>query len=95
MMNKVQRIAFAVVAAAFAYTSVASAAIKNTRHNMSTSGAWNYTTAGGTYAGALDGDTSEICVFCHTPHGGNNVGVGPLWNRGFNNTVNTYTQYDS
>ena len=25
--------------------------------------------------------TTEICVFCHTPHFGNQ-GVGPLWNRG-------------
>ena len=94
-IRKAQLITLALVAAAFAFTSVANAAIKNTRHNMSTSGGWNYTTTGGTYAGALDGDTSEICVFCHTPHGGTNVGVGPLWNRGFNNTIGSYTLYSS
>ncbi|HSF94657.1 MAG TPA: cytochrome c3 family protein [Thermohalobaculum sp.] len=29
-------------------------------------------------AGGLDND--EVCVYCHTPHGGNNA-TGPLWNK--------------
>jgi predicted CXXCH cytochrome family protein len=96
-MKKMQLIAMALAAAAFAFTSVANAGIKNTRHNLSTSGGWNYTTAGAKYTGGVDnGDTAEICVFCHTPHGGTSVGVGPLWNRDFNpGGTGAYTTYDS
>ena len=37
---------------------------------------------------------TEICVFCHTPHGADiNPGRPPLWNR--NNSVATYTTYNS
>lgn len=36
-------------------------------------------------------DTTEICVFCHTPHSSNPV--GPLWNRSEQGT--TYTVYAS
>jgi predicted CXXCH cytochrome family protein len=96
MKKKMQLIAMALAAAAFAFTSVAEAGIKNTRHNLSTSGGWNYTTAGAKYTGGVDnGDTAEICVFCHTPHGDTQVGIGPLWNRVFNKTLNAYTLYSS
>lgn len=44
--------------------------VKNTPHNLSVSG------PGGVRATA----ESEICVFCHTPHGAA-VGPGALWNR--------------
>ncbi len=37
--------------------------------------------------------TSEICVFCHTPHHSNTAaGSGPIWNRS-NSTAATYTSY--
>jgi predicted CXXCH cytochrome family protein len=42
-------------------------------------------------------DTSEVCVFCHTPHNANNLGVmagAPLWNRRLTNT-NSYLMYTS
>jgi predicted CXXCH cytochrome family protein len=45
--------------------------IKDTKHNLSTSGPG--TTKSGT--------ESQICVFCHTPHGANTADVSPLWNR--------------
>jgi predicted CXXCH cytochrome family protein len=38
-----------------------------------------------------DADTSEVCVFCHTPHGANNQGEmagAPLWNRRLTDTSN-------
>ena len=35
---------------------------------------------------------SEICAFCHTPHGASKV-EAPLWNRSQNST--TYTMYNS
>ncbi len=43
----------------------------------------------GTYSGA----TTEVCVFCHTPHAGN-VGLdGPLWNRKITDTT-IFTLYE-
>jgi hypothetical protein len=36
-------------------------------------------------------DETEICVFCHTPHGGSLT--GPLWNR--NNPTTSWTHYTS
>ena len=43
--------------------------------------------------GVLD-DTSDICVFCHTPSiGGGNPPATPLWQRSLGN-VHTYTMYD-
>lgn len=49
------------------------AGIATTKHNLSTSGT-------GTFK-AAPGDTTEICVFCHTPHGANTTANTPLWNR--------------
>ncbi len=44
-----------------------------------------------------DADTSEVCVFCHTPHGANNQGEmagAPLWNRRLTDT-GSYLMYTS
>ena len=41
-------------------------------------------------AGALR-DYGEVCVYCHTPHGGRTS--APLWNRNFSTT--TYQMYDA
>jgi hypothetical protein len=38
--------------------------------------------------------TAEICVFCHTPHGGDNTAAVPIWNRKLNDPAN-YTRYSS
>lgn len=37
-------------------------------------------------------DTAEICVFCHTPHGGDNSAAVPIWNRKLNDP-NSYIRY--
>ena len=37
-------------------------------------------------------NTGEVCVFCHTPHGGDNSAAAPLWNRILSNS-STYTRY--
>ncbi len=66
------------VATAVAMTAMASGSafamvdsdIASTKHNLSATGGGNQT-----------GDTTEICVFCHTPHGANITQVVPLWNR--------------
>ncbi|RII29153.1 MAG: cytochrome C [Geobacter sp.] len=63
----------AVVSLMAAATTVSAMSIVGTKHDLSS------TTGGGTYKGS----TTQICVFCHTPH--NAVGVNgsfyPLWNR--------------
>lgn len=50
------------------------AGISNTKHNLSASGATgkNYLT---------NVTTTEICVFCHTPHGSDTSAPVPLWNK--------------
>ena len=57
--------------------------IANTKHNLSTSG------SGSVKANA----ESQICVFCHTPHGANTAAPAPLWNRDLSSA--TYTPYTS
>lgn len=37
--------------------------------------------------------TTQICVFCHTPHGANTAVQAPLWNKALPNS--TYTMYTS
>jgi predicted CXXCH cytochrome family protein len=59
------------------------AGIKNTKHNLGSTG---------TGANNMDG-TTEICVFCHTPHGSDNAAAVPLWNRDLGSqTYKTYAQ---
>lgn len=58
--------------ALMAASSVAMASVVNTAHNL---GSTNVT--GGNYNTA----TTEICVFCHTPHGADQSTFAPLWNR--------------
>ncbi len=56
--------------------------VRNTRHNLSAAGS-------GTVKATSE---SQICVFCHTPHGATPA-VTPLWNRRLGTTV--YTPYTS
>jgi predicted CXXCH cytochrome family protein len=73
-----------IVLSMFAWTNVA-ADVANTPHNLGTS-------AGGgpnTFSA-----TAEICVFCHTPHGGDTTAAVPLWNRTLAAPA-SYTTYDS
>lgn len=52
--------------------------VATTKHNMSTrAGLTNY---------------GEVCVYCHTPHGGQTSNA-PLWNRNFG--VGPYTMYNN
>ncbi|MBI5182348.1 MAG: hypothetical protein HZA06_05515 [Nitrospirae bacterium] len=70
------------------FASSAHAVITASRHNLSSATGVNtnyrsvYTTNG----------TSEVCVFCHTPHGGTTD--APLWNRAMA-TSGSYTPYSS
>ena len=57
----------------------ARADITSTPHNLSSAGA---------------GQTQEICVFCHTPHGGDTSASVPLWNKTLA-APTAYTTYDN
>jgi len=69
--------------ALMAASSVAMSAIMNTKHNLSSS----QTT--GNYS-----NSTEICIFCHTPHGGNQEVIAPLWNRNVTSD-GAYTRFSS
>lgn len=53
--------------------SVGAASIVGSKHDLSVSG------PGGKFTFASG--ATEICVFCHTPHGADITAVSPLWNR--------------
>lgn len=57
-----------------AFAAVVDGVISGSKHDLTTAG------AGGNKATGPGGAAAEICVFCHTPHGGNQT-VAPLWNR--------------
>ena len=63
----------------------AQAGISNTKHNLTLASNVNRVTGG---AG------TEVCVFCHTPHGADTSAPVPLWNKRVN-TGATYTTYAS
>ena len=71
--------------------------VVNSRHNLGSTGAHFQTTNANTAdAQANDltggGGTSEVCIFCHTPHHG--ATNAPLWNKG-SGAAATYTTYGS
>lgn len=63
--------------------------IKTTKHNLSTISGRGSVTGAATLTGVAD--YGEICVYCHTPHGGQTG--APLWNRAFGTTA--YDMYTS
>ncbi|MCB1917540.1 MAG: hypothetical protein KDG52_17730 [Rhodocyclaceae bacterium] len=66
----------ALVLTALALASgVAMAGISATKHNLTASG------PGPNQLTSDPGNTQEICVFCHTPHGANTDASAPLWNK--------------
>jgi hypothetical protein len=65
--------------------------VGNTRHNLTQ----RQTSGGGPAGATMDSsrnDYMEVCVYCHTPHGGNSTTTAPLWNRTMR--VTTYQTYD-
>jgi predicted CXXCH cytochrome family protein len=73
----------AVVALSVFVGANVSADIANTKHNLGTTG-----TGPNTFSG-----TAALCVFCHTPHGGDSSASVPLWNKSL--ITGTYVTYDS
>jgi predicted CXXCH cytochrome family protein len=81
------------IALAFSGVSAQTAAqrnegIKDTKHNFSNSSGRD--TANVNDLSASVSDYGEICVYCHTPHGGQTN--APLWNRQF--TTSSFTMYN-
>ncbi|MCI0506055.1 MAG: cytochrome c3 family protein [Gammaproteobacteria bacterium] len=67
--------------------------ISDSYHNLGSTNIRPTTPNGGTPANhSLD--TAEIRVFCHTPHGGDNTAVVPIWNRRLIDPA-VYTRYSS
>ena len=66
-----------------AASSVATASVSNTAHNLS----------GNVNGMHLVGST-EICIFCHTPHGANQSVDAPIWNRAVSST-SVYTRFST
>lgn len=72
-----------VVFATMAADTAMAAGIATSKHNLSLNTNSVYQTT-----------TTEICVFCHTPHGGDTSKDAPLWNRGATATGTGFTLYD-
>lgn len=70
--------------ALLAASSMAMASVVNTKHNL---GASHPTGVDGNHTNA----TTEICIFCHTPHGADQNTFAPLWNRAKN--TSTYQRF--
>ncbi len=69
--------------------------VVQSRHNLGAFGSHLTTmdqdTASATF-GRVTG-TTQICVFCHTPHHTEATNAGPLWNRGLSTTSANLTPY--
>jgi hypothetical protein len=65
--------------------------VRTTIHNLGTSNP-----IAGSNIAAGSNSTSEVCVFCHTPHGANKLapGAAPLWNRALPD-ASGYTMYSA
>ena len=58
----------------------AAVSIADSWHNLGAGNTKKVTPNGGSPANH-SAQTTEICVFCHTPHGGDNQAAVPIWNR--------------
>lgn len=67
------------VALATLVSTSAFALIANTKHDLSSGS-----------AATIKGNSTEICVYCHTPHGASSAGTAPLWNRTVVNATGFY-----
>ena len=65
--------------------------IRNTKHNFSATVIPDL--PGGATRDAFASTESQICAFCHTPHGANPAPRAPLWNRKLSGA--TYVPYSS
>jgi len=79
--------------ALMALSGASMAGISSTKHNLG--GSFNGGGANGATLGFnFTTSTTEICVFCHTPHGSDSSAPAPLWNRTLGTSAN-YQTYSS
>lgn len=72
-------------------SSVATAAVTGTKHDLSATSGNNAFTSD-TAAGTTVAQSDQVCVFCHTPHNANSAGQPiPLWNH--ETTAAAFTLY--
>lgn len=81
-MKTISKVASGLALVAVSSAAMAANGIANTRHNLGSAGTGNHTSA-----------TTEICVFCHTPHNANQAVQAPLWNRSASSA--SYQRYSS
>lgn len=74
----------AVLASFASFDASAQTSIKDSKHNLGSTNS--------TGTSKFDG-TTEVCVFCHTPHGANTNVSAPLWNKTAPTT--TYNMYST
>lgn len=78
--------------------AMGAASIKDTPHNLGSGNTLTKTPSGNTPPNHST-ETGEICVFCHTPHGGDNSAAVPIWNKklgiGGVSSDLSYTRYGS
>ncbi len=70
--------------------------VRGTKHNLSAAPDGSATPSGGTVPvrSVKASSETQVCVFCHTPHGAESITPGaPLWNRKLSTA--TYTPYAS
>lgn len=73
------------------FRAVAAQGILSTKHNLSPTGLGPVRATSQT--DTLGAANTEVCVYCHTPHGADTQVAAPLWNRAVNTTG--YTMYTS
>lgn len=78
---------FAAAVLSLGVAGSALAGITSTKHNLSSSGTGTNHTSGSP-------STTQICVFCHTPHGADTTAPAPLWNKALPGTA-SFTTYAS
>ena len=83
----------ALIASSTAMAGRPMSSIADSWHNLGSQNAWSVTPSGNAIANHSN-DTAEICVFCHTPHGGDNTAAVPIWNRKLNDPT-AYKRYSS
>lgn len=74
---------------------VHAATVVGTRHDLSSPSAFPAGTGPGPIRSSPSDATSEVCVFCHTPHNAGSIADAPLWNKNLNAAEPTYTMYTS
>lgn len=68
-----------------AFFASAYAGVKGSRHDMGTGGLAQQTSA----------VTTEVCSFCHTPHGSDTSANAPLWNKKLQLPAGGYSRYST